>query len=96
MAIGINGLGRVGRLVLKDFFGGFNRKSNNEDINILHLNEPNCDAKTLCHLLKFDSAFSHSVDCFPHKFHINLVSVLLEFMQNHQNVFIISNFSQYI
>jgi len=55
MAIGINGLGRVGRLVLKDFFGGFNRKSNNEDINILHLNEPNCDAKTLCHLLKFDS-----------------------------------------
>ena len=55
MAIGINGLGRIGRLVLKDFFGGLNRKSNNKDISILHLNEPNCDAKTLCHLLKFDS-----------------------------------------
>ena len=55
MAIGINGLGRIGRLVLKDFFGGLNRKSNHKDINILHLNEPNCDAKTLCHLLKFDS-----------------------------------------
>ena len=25
MAIGINGLGRIGRLVLKDFFGGLNR-----------------------------------------------------------------------
>ena len=47
MAIGINGLGRIGRLVLKDFFGGLNRKSNNKDINILHLNEPNCDAKTI-------------------------------------------------
>ena len=32
MAIGINGLGRIGRLVLKDFFGGLNRKSNNKDI----------------------------------------------------------------
>ena len=55
MTIGINGLGRIGRLVLKDFFGGFKRKSNNTDINILHLNEPNCDVETLCHLLKFDS-----------------------------------------
>ena len=41
MTIGINGLGRIGRLVLKDFFGGFKRKSNNTDIHILHLNEPN-------------------------------------------------------
>ena len=36
MAIGINGLGRIGRLVLKDYFGGFNRKSNSKDINIFH------------------------------------------------------------
>ncbi len=66
MAIGINGLGRIGRLVLKDFFGGFNRKSNSKDINILHLNEPNCDAETLCHLLKFDSVhgiWNASINC---------------------------------
>ena len=49
MAIGINGLGRIGRLVLKDFFGGLNRNFNNNGICISHLNDPNCDINNLCH-----------------------------------------------
>ena len=55
MAIGINGLGRIGRLVLKDLFGGLNRNFNNNGICISHLNDPNCDINNLCHLLKYDS-----------------------------------------
>ena len=55
MAIGINGLGRIGRLVIKDFFRGTNRKLNHTNLDVSHLNDPNCDAETLCHLLKYDS-----------------------------------------
>ena len=55
MSIGINGLGRIGRLVIRDFFGGTNRKFNTPNFEIIHLNDPHCDAETLCHLLKYDS-----------------------------------------
>jgi glyceraldehyde 3-phosphate dehydrogenase len=55
MNIGINGLGRIGRLVIRDFFGGTNRKFNTSNLSIFHLNDPHCNADNLCHLLKYDS-----------------------------------------
>lgn len=46
--IGVNGFGRMGRLALR---AGWN----NPDVEFVHINEPNCGAKTAAHLLKFDS-----------------------------------------
>ncbi|MBR1661035.1 MAG: type I glyceraldehyde-3-phosphate dehydrogenase [Acidaminococcaceae bacterium] len=45
--IGINGFGRIGRLVLRAAMG-------NPDVEIAAINDPS-DAKTLAHLLKYDS-----------------------------------------
>jgi len=46
--VGINGFGRMGRL---SFRAGFN----SNDIEFVHINDPSGDAKTLAHLLNFDS-----------------------------------------
>ncbi|MBV1875944.1 MAG: type I glyceraldehyde-3-phosphate dehydrogenase, partial [Cycloclasticus sp.] len=46
--VGINGFGRMGRLSLRAGFG-----TNN--IEFVHINDPAGDAKTLAHLLNFDS-----------------------------------------
>ncbi|MBK5234003.1 MAG: ArsJ-associated glyceraldehyde-3-phosphate dehydrogenase [Thermoleophilia bacterium] len=46
--IGINGFGRMGRLTLR---AGWQ----NPDLEFVHINEPNADAKTSAHLLTFDS-----------------------------------------
>ncbi len=45
--IGINGFGRIGRLVLR-------ASLNNPDVEIMAINDP-ADSKTLAHLLKYDS-----------------------------------------
>jgi len=46
--IGINGFGRMGRLSMRAVY-------DNDDIEIVHINDPAGDAKTLAHLLTFDS-----------------------------------------
>jgi len=50
--IGINGLGRMGRLTMRVVF-------DMKNMEILHLNDPACDAKTLAHLMNFDSVHGH-------------------------------------
>jgi glyceraldehyde 3-phosphate dehydrogenase len=46
--VGINGLGRIGRLALRIF-------SERNDIQLVRVNDPAADAKTFAHLLEFDS-----------------------------------------
>ena len=48
MRIGINGFGRIGRLVLRALWG-------RENIEITHINDPLGDAKGAAHLLEYDS-----------------------------------------
>ena len=59
MTLAINGMGRIGRLALRDAFGGVKR--HDSDINkgkklpINLVNDPSMDTKLLAHLLEFDS-----------------------------------------
>lgn len=46
--VGINGLGRIGRLALRIF-------SERDDIQLVRVNDPAADAATFAHLLEFDS-----------------------------------------
>ena len=59
MKIGINGLGRIGRLVLRAALGGIPRDSKDQNadarLEIMHLNEVSGGANTTAHLLDFDS-----------------------------------------
>ena len=48
MKIGINGFGRIGRLVVRGLRG-------RDGIEIAHVNDPGCDAATAAHLLEFDT-----------------------------------------
>ena len=48
MRIGINGFGRIGRLVLRALWG-------RPGIELVHVNDPAGDAVTAAHLLEFDS-----------------------------------------
>jgi len=55
--IGINGFGRIGRLNLRAAFGS-------NELEFVHINEPNAPAKTSAHLLEFDTVhgrWDHSV-----------------------------------
>ena len=57
--IGINGMGRIGRLVLRSALGGVTRvtadNNANTQLEITHLNEINSGAETIAHLLEFDT-----------------------------------------
>lgn len=59
MAVGINGLGRIGRLALRAAFGGVTRDRDDPrrdtQLDILHVNELHGGAATAAHLLEFDS-----------------------------------------
>ena len=59
MKIGINGMGRIGRLVLRAALGGIPRDSKDQNadarLEIMHLNEVSGGANTTSHLLEFDS-----------------------------------------
>ena len=59
MKIGINGMGRIGRLVLRAALGGILRDSKDQNadarLEIVHLNEVSGGAETTAHLLEFDS-----------------------------------------
>jgi glyceraldehyde 3-phosphate dehydrogenase len=59
MRIGINGMGRIGRLALRAAFGGFYRPAEDpragNTLDIVHINELKGGAATTAHLLEFDS-----------------------------------------
>lgn len=50
--VGINGFGRIGRLVVR---GLAHRRALGDDIELVHVNDPNADAETMAHLLDFDT-----------------------------------------
>ncbi len=59
MAIGINGMGRIGRLVLRAALGGVKRmaddpRSDNR-LDVVHVNEVKGGVAATAHLLEFDS-----------------------------------------
>ena len=59
MAIGINGMGRIGRLALRAAFGGMRRAANDpradNRLDVVHVNELKGGAAATAHLLEFDS-----------------------------------------
>jgi glyceraldehyde 3-phosphate dehydrogenase len=69
--IGINGFGRMGRLSMRALF-------DTSDIEIVHINDPAGDAKTLAHLLMFDSVhgrWQHEVESNSNSMVINGQSI---------------------
>jgi glyceraldehyde 3-phosphate dehydrogenase len=59
MRVGINGMGRIGRLVLRAAMGGVHRAANDprgkNRLDVVHVNEIRGGAATTAHLLEFDS-----------------------------------------
>lgn len=59
MRVGINGMGRIGRLVLRAALGGLPRPlsdpGRHHRLDIVHLNETGGGAEVIAHLLEFDS-----------------------------------------
>lgn len=59
MAVGINGMGRIGRLAFRDALGGVVRDDTDprkgRNLDIVHVNEVSGGAATTAHLLEFDS-----------------------------------------
>jgi glyceraldehyde 3-phosphate dehydrogenase len=59
MAVGINGMGRIGRLALRAAFGGVERDASDprasNRLDIVHVNEVKGGATAAAHLLEFDS-----------------------------------------
>jgi len=59
MTVGINGMGRMGRLALRAAFGGVLRDDSDPSADnrlmISHVNEIGCDAAAIAHLSEFDS-----------------------------------------
>ncbi|MGB1416361.1 MAG: ArsJ-associated glyceraldehyde-3-phosphate dehydrogenase [Synechococcus sp.] len=67
MRIGINGFGRIGRLVCRALYG-------RPGIELVHINDPAGDATAGAHLLEFDSVhgrWRESIEADPHQFRIN-------------------------
>lgn len=79
MKVGINGLGRIGRLALRSAFGAADRQDDDprsiNRLDVVHLNEIKGGAAATAHLLEFDSVQGrwrtniHSSD--PETIHIN-------------------------
>ena len=64
--VGINGFGRIGRLVMRASFDW-------PEVEFVHINDVAGDAKTLAHLLEFDSVqgrWTHAVSCTEHTMEI--------------------------
>src|ERR1700722_8184341 len=59
MRVGINGMGRIGRLALRAAMGGVHRGSEDpradNRLDVVHVNEIKGGAATTAHLLEFDS-----------------------------------------
>ena len=55
--VGINGMGRMGRLILRQALDV-------DKFDIIQVNEPHADVKTTAHLINFDSIHStHNISC---------------------------------
>lgn len=70
MKVGINGMGRIGRLVLRAAMGAVERSTDDPRINnrldVTHINEVRGDPAILSHLLTFDTAHSRwNADIHP-------------------------------
>ena len=71
MRIGINGFGRIGRLVFRALWG-------RPGIEIVHVNDSGGDAATAAHLLAFDSVhgrWTQAVNTNPHGFSVGDASI---------------------
>jgi glyceraldehyde 3-phosphate dehydrogenase len=59
MRVGINGMGRIGRLTLRAAFGAIDRPADDprtdNRLDVIHVNEVKGGAKTAAHLLEFDT-----------------------------------------
>ncbi|MFO1027743.1 MAG: ArsJ-associated glyceraldehyde-3-phosphate dehydrogenase [Acetobacteraceae bacterium] len=70
MRIGINGMGRIGRLALRAALGGMYRPADDpragNRLDIVHLNELEGGAATTAHLLEFDSVHGRWRERFGH------------------------------
>ena len=59
MKVGINGMGRIGRLALRSAFGGIRRPESdpraNNRLDVAHINEVKGGIAATAHLLEFDS-----------------------------------------
>ncbi|GEN28777.1 glyceraldehyde-3-phosphate dehydrogenase [Halovibrio variabilis] len=55
LRIGINGLGRIGRLTLRSLWGD----AASGNVELVRINDPGGDAATFAHLLEFDSVHGH-------------------------------------
>ena len=59
MRVGINGMGRIGRLALRAGMGGLYRDADDpragNRLEVVHVNELKGGARTTAHLLEFDS-----------------------------------------
>jgi glyceraldehyde 3-phosphate dehydrogenase len=59
MKVGINGMGRIGRLVLRSAFGGIRRPESDPHagnrLDVVHINELKGGIAAAAHLLEFDS-----------------------------------------
>ena len=64
MRIGINGMGRIGRLALRAAMGGIYRAADDprgeNRLDVVHINELKGGAATTAHLLEFDSGWRFS------------------------------------
>ena len=54
--VGINGFGRIGRLVFRSIE---DRRLNGEDIKVVAINDPFSETKYMCYQLKYDSVHGH-------------------------------------
>jgi glyceraldehyde 3-phosphate dehydrogenase len=68
MAVGINGMGRIGRLALRAAMGGLYRPPDDpradNRLDVVHVNELRGGAPTAAHLLEFDSIHGHWRESF--------------------------------
>ena len=59
MKVGINGMGRIGRLALRSRLGGFHRPKSDpradNRLDVVHINEVKGGIAATAHLLEFDS-----------------------------------------
>ena len=72
MRIGINGFGRIGRIAARVALGGV--AGDFPSLDIVHVNDPGCDAATAAHLLEFDSVhgrFRAEIGAGPDAFVVN-------------------------
>ena len=80
MRVGINGMGRIGRLVLRAAMGGLWRAPEDpraeNRLDVVHVNELKGGAEVTAHLLEFDSLHGRWRECFgvaeDHAIHIGI------------------------